>query len=186
MLKNIIILILILGFIAIVIFLDMPEIQGILDLRKNIKNEKELFLEKQDISAKVEKLREDYKANEENIKKVNYILPSDKDIPNLIVQLEALAFEGGMILENFDLSTTEERVVSRAAEVRTQEEVQIKDYQILVIDLKLIGDYSGLKRFLEAIEENMRLMDIESITLSPQSEGALLFDFEIIIKTYYQ
>lgn len=186
MLKNIIILILILGFIAIVVFLDMPEIQGILDLRKNIKNEKEMFLEKQETLAKVEKLGEDYKADEENLKKVNYILPSNKDIPNLIVQLEALAFEGGLILENFDLSTTEEKAVSKAAEIRTQEEIQVKNYQTLVIDLKLIGDYSGLKSFLRAIEENIRLMDIESITLSPQSEESLLFDFEIIIKTYYQ
>lgn len=186
MIKNIFILILILGFIAIVIFLDVPQIQGVLDLRKSVKNEKEIFLEKQDILAKVEKLGEDYKANEENFKKVNYILPSGQDIPNLIVQLEALAFEGGMILESFDLSITEEKAVSRAAEVRTQEEVQVRDYQTLSIDLKLTGSYTGFEKFLKALEENIRLMDIESITLSPQSEVSSVFNFNIIVKTYYQ
>ena len=47
MIKNIIIAILLLGFIGVVIFLDIPSIQEILRLRKDIEIEREVFVSEQ-------------------------------------------------------------------------------------------------------------------------------------------
>lgn len=188
MIRNIIILILILGFVGIVIFLDVPEAQEALYLREQIEEEKKLFSEKQTLLAKVERLREDYKENEESLKKVDYILPSGQDIPNLIVQLEALALEGGLILEHVDFSEYKGETVSKAEKARSQEQKEAKDYKVLIIDLKLTGSYSALKKFLKALEENIRLIDINSIGFSGQLIGGetLFFNFNLNLKTYYQ
>lgn len=189
MIKNIIILILILAFIAAVIFLDLPKIQKVLGLRKQIEEQKEVFSEKQILSAKIEKLTKDYEENEEDLKKVSYILPSGQDIANLIVQLEALALDGGLILEKIEFFVPDEPAVSKAGELRQQEGAVAKDYQSLTINLKLIGDYLAFNSFLRAVEENIRLMDISSIDFSTQSmaEGEILFfNFNLKLDTYYQ
>lgn len=187
MIKNIIVLILILAFVGVVVFLDMPKVQKILDLRRQIKEEKEKFSEKQILLAKIEKLVQLYEENKENFEKINDVLPFNQDIPNLIVQLEALAFENGLVLEDITLTPTEKETAGRAKEVRTQEEKVSKDYQILAVNFKLIGDYLAFKNFLKTVEENMRLMDIISISFSLASgEGVQIFNFDLNLKTYYQ
>lgn len=179
MTKNIIILILILAFIGVVVFLDVPGVQGTLNLREQVKKQREKFSEKQELLAKMEKLNQLYEENQENLEKVNYILPSGLDMPNLIVQLEALVFGGGLILEEIEFSRTKD--------ILDQDKVQELDYKILTISLKLIGTYPSFENFLKTLEENMRLMDVVSIDFSSQSEESFeLFNFSLQIKTYYQ
>lgn len=186
MIKNIIIIILVLAFIGIIVFLDIPEIQGVLDLRKKANNQKIIFLEKQELMAKIDRLKEDYQKNEDNLKRVDHILPSGKDEPNLIVQLEALALAGGLVLDHIELFSAQEQTVSKAQKARIVTEEQSKDYKVLTISLKLIGDYPALKAFLKAAEENIRLMDVQSINFSRQSQDSQFFNFDISLKTYYQ
>ena len=192
MVKNIIIGILILAFIGAVVFLDIPKVQSVLNLRKEVKNEKELLKEKQEFITRIENLESSYLANESVLKKLDYIMADGPDIPNLIVQLEALAIVGGMSPSNLNFSVTEEKIGSeKAKEVRGGGEVKpeqaYKGYNLVTIDIKMSGDYLGFKNFLQAVEENMRLMDIESITFAPKEiGGAGGFEFNVILQAYYQ
>ena len=187
MAKNIIILTLILGFIGIVIFLDIPGVQNTLRLREQIKEQKKLFSEKQDLLHKIEDLKKNYEEHQENLEKTDYILPVGGDVPNLIVQLEALALEGGLVLEDVSFSVYKEEVETRTKEVPEEKEKTSKDYQALLINLKLIGDYPAFKNFLKAVEKNIRLIDIISVNFSSKSkEQSSLFEFNLSVKTYHQ
>lgn len=188
MIKNLGILILILAFIGIIVLLDLPKFQDILSLRKEIKEQKEKFSGQQNIFAKVEKLTQSYEKNKENLEKISYILPSGKDTPDLIVQLEALSLEGGLVLEGMGFSAPgEEGMLSKAEEARGEEGGAVKNYKTLVINLNLIGSYFAFKNFLKAVEDNIRLMDISSINFSPELRGeSQLLKFNLSIKTYYQ
>ena len=188
MIKNIIILILILAFIGIVVFLDIPKVQEVLSLRKETGIQEEIFLEKQILLAKVEKLQETYEENRESLEKTDYILPSDQDIPNLIVQLESLALEAGLILEEIDFSTEEEGFEDKARTARKTEEGTVaKDYQTMTATLNLMGSYSGFRGFLRLIEENMRLMDVSFVSFSVENtELGSFFEFSLRLRTYYQ
>ena len=175
MIKNIIIIILILGFVAVVVFLDVPRVQSVLNLKKDINIQKQIFIETQELASKIENLTKSSQENKESVEKTNYILPDSEDIPNLIVQLEALAFEQGLILEKIEFTLIK------------QESENIKDYQTLSVNMRLIGSYPALKNFLKAAEENMRLMDISSINFSTPSEESLqIFEFDLSLNTYYQ
>lgn len=179
--KNIIILILILAFIGVVVFLNIPKVQGILSLRRQIEQQKELFSEKQGLLAKTDKLSQFYKENQEDLEKANYILPSGQDLPNLIVGLENMAFGSGLILEGVDFSTSEQ-----SGEL-LEGQVKKKDYKILDISLKVTGDYLSFESFLKKLGENIRLIDITSLTFSKQEgESPQFFNFNLQIKTYYQ
>ena len=188
MIKTIVIIILGLGFVAVVIFLDVPGVESVLAKRKEIENQKQVLIDKQDLLARVEKLTKLYEENKDNVEKTNFILPSSEEIPNLLVQLEALAFEQGLVLGKVDLSTAKKEEPAQGIE--GQQRV-IQDYETMIINIGLTGTYEGLKSFLKATEENIRLMDVDSINFgsAPQAEeyeGPQMFNFNIIINAYYQ
>jgi Tfp pilus assembly protein PilO len=192
MLRNIIIFILLLAFIAAIVFLDVPKVQKILDLKREVETQQQRLSEKQLFLEKVDKLKKRYQDNEENLTKVNYILPSGKDVPNLIVQFEALALESGMILDSIQFLENDELNQSRAAQARAAGETTSKDYMILTAELKLSGSYFAFKNFLKLIENNIRLIDISSVAFNTETReetgggGELIFDFNIRLNTYYQ
>jgi Tfp pilus assembly protein PilO len=195
MIKNLIFLFLILGFVAIVIFLDIPAVREVLNLKKTLSEQTEILGGKQEFLIKVEKLIKNYEDNKEDAEKINYVLPSGKEIPNLIVQFEALGAEGGMTIEQIGFSSVEGQATSRATAVRTetgggvaqQTGESAKDYKTITVNLKMSGDYYAFKNFLAAAETNIRLMNIETINFTPlSSQDSQLFNFEVTLKTYYQ
>lgn len=169
-----------------VVFLDVPGVQNVLKLRKEIKKQEQAFVEKQELVSKIENLKEVYETRGEEFKKISHILPLGEDVPSLIIQLEALALEGGLVLEDISFSVYTEESAVKNREAPQKEEV-VKDYQTLLINLKLIGDYSAFKNFLKAAEENIRLMDIISVNFSTVSKEMIsLFEFNLNLKTYNQ
>lgn len=195
MTKNLIFLFLILGFVAIVIFLDIPAVQEVLNLKKTLSEQTKILGDRQEFLIKLEKLIKDYEDNKEDIEKISYVLPSGKEIPNLIIQFEALGAEGGMAIEQIAFSSVEDQATSKAKTVRTetgeggdqQAGESVKDYKTIAVNLKMSGDYYAFKNFLLAVEKNIRLMDIEIINFtSLSSEDSQLFNFEVTLKTYYQ
>jgi Tfp pilus assembly protein PilO len=189
MIRDIILIVLILAFIGVVIFLDVPGVQGVLQLRKDIEMQKQILLDKQDFLATVKELSGAYKKNKENIDKINFILPLKEDIPNLLVQVEALVLEQGLVLDKLEVNTPTEEATGRVIDPRDLSAGQgtaNTKYKTLTIDLAFTGDYSALKNFLKATEENMRLIDIDSIGISPESEASGIFKFILSLKTYYQ
>ncbi|MBD3282237.1 MAG: type 4a pilus biogenesis protein PilO [Candidatus Portnoybacteria bacterium] len=190
MIKNIIIIILILAFLGVIIFLDVPKVQSIFSLRDDIEQKKEEFDKEQEMLNRVNKLIELYDENKESIDRLEYILPVEKDIPNLIVQLEALAVESGLFLDSIDFFAQDKKARSRAERIRSgAEDNKVENYNTLNISLAAMGSYSALKFFMENVEKNIRIMDIQSINFSSASSGDSdvgLFNFEIKIETYYQ
>ncbi len=188
--SNIVIIILIVVLIAVVVFLDLPFYNKVSLLRKEIKSQNDLIKERQEIMAKVDQLKETYKKREAEISRVYYVLPIGKDIPNLIVQFEALAAENGLILEKIDF-------VEKASKKTTQAEqggegttpVSQTDYKSLGISASLTGSYGAFKSFLEALEYNIRLADLKTVDFSSQQTlvgGASALNFSITLDVYYQ
>jgi Tfp pilus assembly protein PilO len=177
MIKNIIIAVLILGFIGSIIFLNMPAVNDILDIKKNTKTAQVSLDEKVKFIETVKALTEKYKNNEGAIEKLEFVLPDDQSVPSLIVQFEALANNNGMILSD----------VMFAEEEETEE--NSSDHKTLKINLKLSGRYESFKNFLTATENNMRLIDVDSINFQAETESedtTTSFDFSVTLKAYYQ
>jgi Tfp pilus assembly protein PilO len=184
--KNIIIIVLILSFIGVVVLLDIPMVQGIFDLKNQIKEQQKSLEEKQNLISIVEKLRDTYESNKETLNKLEYIIPGNQEIPNLIVQMEAIAVKGGLILKEINF-TTEEKSNTKNQEAGSGEKQIAGDYKSLTVDANLTGDYAAFERFLNTVEENIRLIDIESIIFATESETEIsLFNFNLIFKVYYQ
>lgn len=188
--KGIINFILILVFVAVLFLLDLPIYNKVTFLRGETKGREDLLKEKEELLAKVNQLKGIYENRQDEIKRVYYVLPQEKDIPSLIVQFEALASENGLILEKIDFF---KKAVKTAGE--TEKETGVieprKDYETLEIVLGLNGSYQSFKSFLEALESNIRLMVIKSIDFTSETKKEKTavgagFTFNVSLEVYYQ
>lgn len=177
--KNIIILILVLVFIGIVFLFDLPAYNKFTSLNKEIKWQEQLLEDKEAVIVKTNQLKQDYDTYKDELKRVTYVLPSEKEIPNLIVQFEALVSENGLVLESLNFLEEEAK---KAKEGETP-----APYKSLQVSLSATGTYESLESFLKALELNIRLMDVKLVDFSSkQSEMEGLFTFNINLIVYYQ
>lgn len=179
--KNVIILILILVLIGIVFLLDLPAYNKFTSLNREIKWQEQLLKDKQEVIAKTNQFKRDYDVYEDGLKKANYALPSEKEIPNLTVQFEALVSENGLILESFNF------IGEEAKKVKAEEVKSLTPYKNLEIGLSVTGTYESFEGFLKTLELNIRLMDIKSISFfSGKGEVEGVFTFNVNLLVYYQ
>lgn len=109
--------------------------------------------------------------NQEDIKKLYQILPKEKEIANLFAQLQAIA-------EKHDLAIYSMGINEAGDTVRKEEDSGIKK---LSISLDVTArDYFALKEFLNSIELNLRLFDINAVYFS---RGATSYTINMF--TYY-
>jgi Tfp pilus assembly protein PilO len=167
-------------FASILIFADLPAYNKFIFARNEIQRYEDSISIKEDIVANVSQLKQIYENREDAIKKVSYVLPAEKDTPGLIVQFESLASENGLILERIDFGKVIKKTTDKSGLGLTA--------KVLEANVKMKGSYSSFRSFLEALEYNIRIMDVQTINISSsRAEGALqIFGFNIKLKVYYQ
>jgi hypothetical protein len=109
---------------------------------------------------------------------INLVLPSVNDLPNLIVQLEALAkqtkfnLQGIAISEKGELNkTTNTRSGSVASTIAKGLPSGVRTLKI-TITLEG-GDYTRLKEFLQATQSAWRLLDVNSLSFARDGSYAV-------------
>ena len=178
--------------IGLLIFLlILPSYKKMEDINNKIISSEETLEEEQEILNNLKEIREEYQQVKDDMEKINMVLPQGEEIPELLVQLEAMVLDAGLFCESIKPISTEEEVDS-TTELQDQEEKEIKritSYKPLDISVELTGNYESFKKYLDNLEKNIRITNITSITIDkPDSEegGENLFDFALELKTYYQ
>lgn len=179
--------------IGIGFFYLKPCYKEIDSLRSQVANKREIVNLKQRSIEKVKEFKTNYNLiEEEKKKKVFYILPTAPEIPNLLVQLEALASENGMMFE--DVTFTESELKNATKKGSKEKESEKKGgLKELTVDIKLSGRYEAFRNYLKALEQNIRIIDIVSIDFSSSKENTKepsenfgVFSYSIKMKAYQQ
>ncbi len=161
-------------FILVLVFLFLlkPKYNEISQFKQEFKTKQEELANKKTYFENVKKLISNYqKINSQDIEKIAKVLPSEKDIAGLFVQIEALAEEAGLNLLGLD--------IAERKEVPELEKFKVRE---LGITLNLSGgDYFAFKKFLSAVESNLRIIDIDSINFAAEAES-----YALSLKTYYK
>ena len=118
----------------------------------------------------------------------------DKAIPlgakaaEFLVDLEAITKKRGLALKRIDLAGTVE-VKSAAGQPVTSRTPSAALTQGTTaefpVGLNVSGSYESFKSFLQDLEKNLRLIDVQDISFIAPAKGDLL-DFGLKIKTYFQ
>jgi len=149
---------------------------GVVDFQKK-KNE---LSEKNALLDKIKKVHESYlKINKDEIKKISLILPEEKDTASLFMEVESLARKSGLLLNGVDIA--QGGAISVPASGGTDSPAL--NINKLNINLKIQGidKYDKLKLFLNNIEKEIRILDLNSLTYSPGTDS-----YALSLITYYQ
>lgn len=171
-------IILILGFFFVV----RPKYMAILQNSEIVNNERQKKKEEYDkLKGKIDTYKNSFSSvNQLNSKKIEAMLPSRPEKENLFVQLEDLIKKRGLILNEMNMTSDDEQATAASKSTRSGNEEgasvsQASRVGIISITLSVKGlDYIALIGLLDAIETNLRLLNVNGLNYSPANSSVNL------------
>lgn len=114
------------------------------------------------------------------------VLPTDKGIPELLTQLEAIGQQSGVDISDVNISEVAESRASARQQLqqevaKSQTSAGSKSIKSLNVQIQVTTDrYDRFKQFLESLQTNNRILDVESYLFSTDQEIQT-----VTLKTYY-
>ncbi|MEK7178409.1 MAG: type 4a pilus biogenesis protein PilO [Patescibacteria group bacterium] len=147
--------------------------QAALELKKENENN---LAQREKLTANLERLIGQYNERASDLASFSKAIPVGQNIPELLINLEALASENGLIFSGVDFKPKD----LKAPNVKT-----------LIMEIKIKGSYSAFQNYLKAVEKSLRLFDVTRVSfngIAPGQANANLnnLEFNLLINTYYQ
>lgn len=145
-------------------------------LETKIQN-KNVLVERQKLVANLAQLMGQYNERASDVAFFDRAIPVGQNIAELLVNLEALASENGLIFSSVDFKS---------------KELEVNGVKTLLMEIKLKGLYPALQNYIKALEKSLRIFDVVSISfsgISPEQLGIKTsseIDFTLSVNTYYQ
>ena len=195
-----IILSLLLVVVAFIIFFDLidPEYANIQQTKGQIVGENGVYQTESQAVAAAQKVISEYQQQEQSQGggTIALALPTDEDLAGAIAQIYGLAENNGLLVQSLAIGAPSLQLqatpASGAPAVATTNPIGDFSFQITVL-----GSYENFKNFISGVETNVRLFDVKSMTIAPESNavssgkitataGEDFFDYNLTIETYYQ
>jgi Tfp pilus assembly protein PilO len=115
---------------------------------------------------------------------ISLSIPRDAEVQNVLAQINKISIQAGL--------TTQSLNFENITVTQPKKEVLVKNNQITRVDVSLLGSYDSFKTWLSAIESNIRLMDVQSISFSgiatsdTSNKDLGIFNFKVSLNVYYQ
>ena len=173
--------------ILILVFIAYPLYENISTLQQQINVKQQ---EEEALKQRIENLKElekNYQVAKEKSKMVELALPNEKQIPEILIQLENIAGENGMTFSEITPGTAMKGTPGGGAKTPTVSPSSSASglYQEIPLTVKIAGSFSGLKNYLKSIEKNVRIFDINAISIEKATEGKVL-NISLAITAYFQ
>jgi Tfp pilus assembly protein PilO len=145
----------------------LPNYDAISSFKPVIEAKELKLVEREQIVNRLRALSQEYDLRQEGITRLNYIVPLDKSQASIVASLEDISSRSGMLLSKISLSESGEG-------------------HGVLISLELNGSYLSFVNFLQQIEKNIRLMDVNSFDVaSSEDPNSNLLSFKVKINTYF-
>ena len=168
--KSYIILLIVLMLGIISWFLLWPAIQDISKSSQSLNDWQAKLADAQAAKNNLASLQDKYRSLQNKIDQLDQALPAQKDLPGLLVQIDSLAAQSGLVLNSVNFTSLSPASSDNGiASVQASSALAMKTMKV---SLTLSGNYTGLKNFLVALENNLRLSDVNSTSLTVESAGA--------------
>jgi len=169
-------LILFIAAAAIIFWVLLPlwhSTQAALELKKG--NENNLAQRKQ-LAANLERLIGQYNERASDLTSFSKAIPVGQNIPELLINLEALASENGLIFSGVDFKP---------------KDLKTSNIKTLIMEIKVKGSYPAFQNYLKGMEKSLRLFDVTSISFNGIAPGQVNInlnnlEFNLLVNTYYQ
>lgn len=129
------------------------------------------LVEKQSILEKIGILNEQYKTRRSSIDRISSLIPTKKNTAELISSIEKISSDSGIRVSRLLISDTKS--------------IAANDYNELRIELFTAGNYQSLISMLSTFERNIRLLDVNEISVTRDLQNPLLLNFTVVTSAYY-
>ncbi len=138
------------------------------------------------LDALKQKLLAQYNAfNPNDITRLQTMLPDQVNNIGLILDLNNIATSYGMALENVDVSTPNTSTSQSGTVGAVGPDSQ--KYASLTLHFATYGSYDEFRSFLTALEQSLRIVDLQTLTITPQtaSGGVAQYRYDMTLETYW-
>ncbi len=146
----------------------------------DIKNKQaELFASKETL-LRLQALKNRYdEITADELDQLAAFLPGQEDIPYLVLKIKKFIEDMGLKLDSLDVGPLTTDMIQKKSDQASSE----KSLNKLTISLSIRGldSYAGLKTFLEELSGNQPLLELTSISYSPDKDS-----YSLNLSTYYQ
>jgi len=181
-------LIILIVAITLVFLAVSPLWSAVVRLKTEIVEKEKGIAKIEELLSKTEQLKKEYQETEEAAQKVLLSLPKEEDIPYLLVQFESLASTNGLLLSSVKFNPIVEEKKKSVSALQSDEKIS-GDFPKSLINMKLSGSYDAFKSFLSALENSVRIIDVQLIKFNAPGDTALVelgvFEFDLDIVVYY-
>ncbi len=166
-----------------------------------LKDNKNLALAKAEYQKQAEAVRlaktivDQYKNLTDVNQMISLTMPRSEELYNAIVQLNKISEDSGLSIQSIALQKISSATTASSKTSSASSQSLLKSPQQVALTLSLNGTYESFKTWLEAVETNIRLMDITNISFSgakttPTERGSgagfNFFNFSVALNLYYQ
>ncbi len=153
-----------------------PAYTDIKNLRAELESKSDIFT-KNDASIKqVKKLLTEYQDITQIQQTISLILPLEQNVSVGVNQINGLARFNNLTVE---LLSARQLAIKPSAQSDL-----VRGFGVLRYNFRLSGTYDNFKKFLQAMETNINLMDVVDLKTEATSKGSLSYTMEV--NTYYQ
>jgi len=110
------------------------------------------------------------------------VIPSEKTQSNVVGQLIEFANQSGVVVDNINFAPTNNANQAQAL-TQTLPVDGVSNINKLPINIGITGEYSQILSFLNKLETNRRITQVDSISLSPDESGRI-FSSNLSINVY--
>lgn len=191
------ILIIVFFLVSLIVFFNYtwPALLKVLDLNDALKIVKEEYAKQSKSLQLAKEIINQYK-NSSNINQmVSLTLPKTDELFNVLAQLDKISNESGILIQSITVKTpssssTSSSPSSSNVSSASQKASLINPVQSISMELSMVGTYESFKTWLNAIETNIRLMDITSINIAgvatSEKTSSNFFNLRVTLNVYYQ
>jgi len=115
-----------------------------------------------------------------DLERIEKLLPDGIDVVRLILELDSIASQHGMRVDNIS-------VQERASGTAQSGAIGLSDqlpYETVVISFSVTAEYDEFVSFMEDLETSLRIVDLQALSLNSSDDGSP-YGYSISLKTYW-
>lgn len=161
------------GLAVILLFvMALPAWESISDLQAEIETRQDTLDQKTALVKKITDWKKETIDNESNLDKLAVILPQDKKTQDIVVGLEDIAKTAGIQMKTLRTGSVSQTGGTSAG------------YQLLQVEVSGSGQYKAIVDFIRTLEKNLRIFDVQQITISTDTSAASSGGLNLQAKLY--
>lgn len=165
--------------VFLTLFLLLPEWQNINAEKEEKKKSEDALEEWNTYLANINDLSARYEQSSSDLEKLALAIPSDPQMPELLIQLGEIIKRNGLIATKINFAAKGE---TPAEQLKSPSKIKT-----IEMELTMDGTYSNFKKFLNDMEKGARLTDVSSVSFAKESEssGSDVMEFKMALNSYY-